>query len=159
TLTKIFTWRRSADTSTSVTVVKPMRGSFIRRWMISLASFRISSRRRATRGTSMISPPNSMPRRCPSSLLHGDALHHHPGIPFHPPGRLREHFVHEAVAVGHGANAQLGPLPQVLGADLGHRDVEAGAQALRQARERLALFLEGPAARQVKFHDAHADDH
>src|SRR5690606_8321019 len=117
TLTKIFTWRTSAHTSTSVTVVKPMRGSFMRRWIISLASFRISSRRRATRGPSMISPLNSMPRRCPSPLLHGDALHHHPGVPFHPPGRFGKHLVYEAVTVGHGADAQLGPLPQVLGAD------------------------------------------
>src|SRR5690606_33508700 len=43
TLTKIFTWRRSPDTSTSATVTNPTRGSLSLR-MMSLASRLISSR-------------------------------------------------------------------------------------------------------------------
>ena len=55
-----------------------------------------------------------------------------------------------AVALGDHRDAELGPLPLILVADLGDREVVAVAQAVDDRPDGGALHLEGPALRDVE---------
>src|SRR5690606_38576085 len=142
TLTKIFTWRRSPDTSTSVTVTNPTRGSLSLR-MMSLASRLISSRILWIRWPAMTSNlPSTPPPTAGSAPLHAPLAHLGAVPPLRASRRPLERPFHVAPGRPDARDSDPRPLVRVQNSHLGDGDSQPGLHAVDEPVEHPALLLE-----------------